>query len=167
MLELPDWLSTAWTIVCVVGMIVAMTYAVWRSRSKSSGGGEKSAPSKKELQARQAAKYVLRAWEAHEAGEISEENFRRRLQQVADVPVIAQRTSILDGEECEECRRLDGACAVMFSSEHRSIEPPNGCDHESRECKCMMSYIMGAEVAHNPEMVRAAFEQGIFYPDDG
>jgi len=75
----------------------------------------------------------------------AQKNMRRGLPgDGAAAEIIAERSSVLDGDTCETCEDLDGARALVGSDRYADISPPNQCEGGGR-CRCIFSYILPDE----------------------
>ena len=76
------------------------------------------------------------------------ENARPRIA-LADLPpgtVIAERSSVLDGNTCDTCESLDGEQAVFGSVGYFNLAPPNKCEGKER-CRCIWVYLLADDLA--------------------
>lgn len=60
--------------------------------------------------------------------------------------IVAERSSVLDGNTCDECERLDGRRCLVGSDTYDRLSPPKGCEG-GRRCRCLWVYIVADEQA--------------------
>lgn len=53
---------------------------------------------------------------------------------------IAERTSVLDSNTCDECEKLNGVQAVYGTQKYYDLSPPNKCEGGDR-CRCIWVFI--------------------------
>lgn len=58
--------------------------------------------------------------------------------------IVAERSSVLDGNTCDECERLDGRRCLVGSDTYEQLTPPRGCEG-GRRCRCIWVYIVADE----------------------
>ena len=74
--------------------------------------------------------------------------------------IIAEYSSVLDGNTCDQCAAADGRRVFVGSNAYRELMPPSVCEGGNR-CRCIFSYIMPdeADYAEIFEEVAAGFSQ--------
>jgi hypothetical protein len=74
--------------------------------------------------------------------------------------IIAEYSSVLDGNTCDPCGSADGRRVFVGSRQYRQLMPPSVCDGGNR-CRCIFSYIMPdeADYAEIFEEVASGFSQ--------
>lgn len=118
------------------------------------------------LQVQEAARFVLGAWDLYRRGDISRENFRKRLARFEGVLIIAIRSSVMDDHTCDACVALDGAATLLHSAAYREMAPPAHCA-KGDECHCLLQYIAAdSEEDLVPRILRQALSSGVATPSD-
>lgn len=61
--------------------------------------------------------------------------------------IIAEYSSVLESNTCDECAEADGTRCVVGSAKYKELSPPNICEGGGR-CRCMWNYIMPDEAGY-------------------